>query len=79
MGNFVFIISRGLEDPTRITRPLQLAKAAIENDHKAFIFLIDDGVIVAKKKMIDNVIAPTGDEAADHLQFLLKNKVPIYA
>ncbi|MBL6996112.1 MAG: sulfur reduction protein DsrE, partial [Desulfobacula sp.] len=35
MGRFVFVLTRGLEDPTRVTRSFQLAKAAKENGHDA--------------------------------------------
>ncbi len=78
MGRFVFVLTRGLEDPTRVTRSFQLAKAAKENGHDASMFLTDDAVMLVKNGMLDNVVAPTGDEAAAHFQFLLENKVPIY-
>ena len=42
------------------------------------MFLTDDAVVLVKQGMIDNVVAPTGDEAASHFHFLLQNKVPIY-
>jgi predicted peroxiredoxin len=78
MGKFLFVLTRGLEDPTRVTRALQLAKAAKETGHEVHMFLTDDAVFVAKDGMLDNVIAPTGDEAASHYQYLLGQKVPIY-
>lgn len=78
MSKFVFVLTRGLEDPTRVTRAFQLAKAAVENNHTVNIFLTDDAVFVVKKGMADNIVAPTGDEAASHLAFLTENKVPIY-
>ncbi len=78
MGNFLFVLTHGLEDPTRVTRALQLAKVARESGHGVNIFLTDDAVVLVKDGMIDNVIAPTGDEAASHLQDLIQNKVPIY-
>jgi predicted peroxiredoxin len=78
MRKFVFVLTRGLEDPTRVTRALQLAKAATENKYEAKIFLTDDAVMIVKNNMIDNIVAPTGDEASDHYQFLLKNRVPIF-
>jgi len=76
MGNFLFILTRGLEDPTRVTRALQLAKAAKETGHEVNIFLTDDAVFLAKDGMLDNVIAPTGDEAASHYHYLLEKKCP---
>lgn len=78
MRKFVFVLTRGLEDPTRVTRALQLAKAAKENNFDVSMFLTDDAVLVVKEGMIDNVVAPTGDEAASHYQFLLENKVPVF-
>lgn len=78
MGSFLFVLTRGLEDPTRVTRTFQLAKAAREADHEVNVFLTDDAVLVAQNGMIDNVVAPTGDEAASHFQYLIQNKVPIY-
>ncbi len=38
MSRFVFVLTRGLEDPTRVTRSFQLAKAAKENGHEACMF-----------------------------------------
>jgi len=78
MGKFLFVLTRGLEDPTRVTRTLQLAKAAKETGHDVNIFLTDDAVLIVKNGMIDNVVAPTGDDAASHFHYLIENKVPIY-
>ncbi len=78
MGNFLFVLTRGLEDPTRVTRTFQLAKAAKETGHEVNIFLTDDAVVLVKNGMIDNVVAPTGDEAVSHYHYLIENKVPIY-
>lgn len=78
MGNFLFVLTRGLEDPTRVTRTFQLAKAAKETGHDVSLFLTDDAVVLVKPGMVDNVVAPTGDEAGAHFQYLLTNNVPIY-
>jgi len=78
MGKFVFVLTRGLEDPTRVTRSFQLAMAAKENGHEVNLYLTDDAVVLVKEGMLDNVIAPTGDEAGSHFQYLVKNRVPIY-
>ena len=78
MGKFLFVLTRGLEDPVRVTRTLQLAKAAKESGHEVNVFFTDDAVVLAKHGMIDNVVAPTGDEAAAHYHYLLENDVPIY-
>ena len=78
MSKFLFVLTRGLEDPTRVTRTFQLAKAAKETGHEVDIFLTDDAVLLVKDGMMDNVVAPTGDEAAAHYQYLIQNNVPIY-
>lgn len=78
MSKYVFVLTRGLEDPTRVTRAYQLAKAAFDSGHEVSIFLTDDGVVTVKEGMIDNIVAPTGDEAGPHLYFLAENNVPIY-
>jgi predicted peroxiredoxin len=78
MSKFVFVLTRGLEDPTRVTRTFQLAKAAHESGHEVNLFLTDDAVVVVKEGMADNLVAPTGDEAAPHLFYLVENKVPIF-
>ena len=78
MSTFVFVLTRGLEDPTRVTRTFQLAKAAHETGHAVSLFLTDDAVMVVKKGMADNIVAPTGDEAGSHLFYLVENQVPIF-
>ena len=78
MEKFLFVLTRGLEDPSRVTRTFQLAKVAKEAGHDVNVFLTDDGVTLVKEGFIDNVIAPTGDEAAEHYQYLIQNQVPIY-
>jgi predicted peroxiredoxin len=78
MVKFLFVITRGLEDPTRLTRALQLAKVAKEKGNEVNIFLTDDAVSISKPGMLDQVKAPTGDEAKDYFAYLVENKVPIY-
>jgi predicted peroxiredoxin len=78
MSKFVFVLTRGLEDPTRVTRTFQLAKAAHESGHEVALFLTDDAVVLAKEGMVDNIVAPTGDEAGPHLFYLAKNQVPVF-
>lgn len=34
MARFLFVLTRGLEDPTRVTRAFQLAKVAKEKGHE---------------------------------------------
>ena len=78
MEKFLFVLTRGLEDPTRVTRTLQLAKVAREKGNEVNIFLTDDAVLIAKPGIVDQVKAPTGDEAATYFSYLVDNQVPIY-
>jgi predicted peroxiredoxin len=77
MAKFLFVLSRGIEDPTRSTRCIQFAKVAKENGHDVTVFLVEDGVMVAKVGMVDNIKSPTGDELKGHLDYLVKEQVPI--
>jgi predicted peroxiredoxin len=78
MRKFLFVLTRGLEDPTRVTRALQLAKVAREQGNEVSLFLTDDAVVLAKPGMVDHVKAPTGDEAKPYFQFLVEKGVPIF-
>lgn len=78
MAKFLFVLSRGLEDPSRATRTFQFAKVAKDKGHEVNIFLVDDGVYYAVAGMADNVTAPTGDNAKTYLNFLQENNVPFY-
>jgi predicted peroxiredoxin len=78
MGKFLFVMTRGIEDPTRVTRALQLAKVAKEQGHDVNVFLTDDAVVLEKPGMADRFKAPTGDEAKPYLDFLIEKEVPIY-
>lgn len=78
MEKFLFVLSRGLEDPTRATRAFQLAKVAKEKGHEVTIFLVDDAVAYAVLGLADNVKAPTGDEAKVYLNFLIEQNVTFY-
>jgi predicted peroxiredoxin len=78
MEKFLFVLTRGLEDPTRVTRTLQLAKVAKEKGNEVNIFLTDDAVLIAKPGIVDQIKAPTGDEATTYFSYLVDNQVPIY-
>ncbi|MGA8830525.1 MAG: DsrE family protein [Desulfomonilaceae bacterium] len=78
MADFLFVLTRGLEDPTRATRCLQLAHVAKQGGHEVKVFLTDDAVFLAKKGMAENVVAPTGDDASTYLEHLRQAKVPLY-
>ena len=78
MAKYLFVLTRGTEDPTRATRCLQLVKVAKEEGHEVHLFLTDEAVYLARKRGAENVVAPTGDDADTYMQVLIKEKVPIY-
>jgi DsrE/DsrF-like family len=78
MAKYLFMLTRGTDDPSRATRCLQLAKVAKEEGHDVHVFLTDDAVYLAKKGITENVVAPTGDDAETFMQYLIKEKVPLY-
>ncbi|MGD8561107.1 MAG: DsrE family protein [Desulfarculaceae bacterium] len=77
MAKFLFVLSRGLEDPTRATRCFQFAKLAKEDGNEVTVFLIDDAVIFARLGAAEHVKAPTSDELKPYLDYLIENKTPI--
>jgi predicted peroxiredoxin len=79
MAKFLFILTRGTEDPSRATRCMQLALVAKQEGHEVHVFLTDEGVIFAKQGTADNIVAATGDEMANHMELLMQAKVPFYA
>jgi predicted peroxiredoxin len=78
MGKYLFVLTRGLEDPTRVTRCLQLAEVAKEQGNEVNLFLTDDAVLLAKPGMADVVKAPTGDGAKEYFDFILEQEIPIF-
>ncbi len=78
MAKYLFMLTRGTEDPSRATRCLQLVKVAKEEGHEVHLFLTDEAVYLAKKGLTENVVAPTGDDADNYMQFLIREKVPLY-
>lgn len=75
----LIVLSHGTDNPNKATRALHLAKVAKEMGRDVKIFLLDDGVYVAKKGVTDNLRAATGDIAADLMTFLVDFEVPIMA
>lgn len=78
MEKFLFVLTRGLEDPIRVTRCLQLAKIAKEKGHEVNVFFTDDAVMLVREGAIDNVMAPSGDEAVAQFTYLMVHKTPFY-
>ncbi len=78
MAKFLFVLTRGMEDPSRACRCMQLANIANEEGHEVHVFLTDDAVLFGKKGMCENVVAPTGDEMQNYMEQLALANVPFY-
>jgi predicted peroxiredoxin len=50
---------------------------AAKQGKQTVIFLLDEAVYLAKKGVMQNIKAATGDSADDHLTFLQEYEVPI--
>ncbi len=75
--NVVITLSCGTDNPNRATRALFLAMVAKKQGKNATLFLLDDGVYIAREGIAATVRAATGDSADDHLSFLQEYEVPI--
>jgi len=72
MARFLFVLSRGPEDPTRAVRCFQFAKIALEKGHEVTVFLVDDAAYFTNIGLAERVKAPTGDELITYWKFLLE-------
>ncbi len=72
------VLSCGTDNPNRATRALFFAMVAQKEGKDTSVFLLDDGVYVAKKGVAENLMAATGDRADDHLAYIQDFEVPIY-
>ena len=78
-NNVVITVACGTDDPNRATRAIHLATVAHREGKNVTLFLLDEGVYLAKKGLIDNLRAATGDVADDLMTYLQANEVPILA
>jgi predicted peroxiredoxin len=78
-NNVLVILSCGTDNPNRATRAVFLAVVAHKEGKNTTLFLLDDGVFIAKKGMAEHLKAATGDACDDHLTYLQANGVPILA
>jgi predicted peroxiredoxin len=79
MSKFLFVLSRGPEDPIRAVRCFQFAKIAREKGHEVTVFLVDDAVYFTNLSLTERVKAPTGDELITYWRFLTDNGAAILA
>ncbi len=75
MAKFLFVL--GTDDPSKATRCMQLAKVAAESGHQTDVFLVDDGVVFARKET-PQAKAKTGDGVEQYLPFLVDKAVPFH-
>jgi predicted peroxiredoxin len=73
----VIALSCGTDNPNRTTRALQMATMAHKLGKKTTVFLLDEGVYIAKKGVADHIRSATGDSADDHLTYLKEFEVPL--
>ena len=73
----LIVLSCGTDNPNRTTRALFFAMIAKKEDKDTALFLLDEAVYIAKKGIIENIQAATGDRADDHLAYLQEYEVPI--
>jgi predicted peroxiredoxin len=76
-NNVVIALSCGTDNPNRTTRALQMATMAHKLGKKTTVFLLDEGVYIAKKGIAAHVRSATGDNADDHLTYLQEFEVPV--
>ena len=75
--NILVLLSCGTDNPNRTTRAIFLAAVAQKEGKNTTLFLLDEGVYIARKGMAENIRAATGDSADDHLTHLQATGVPI--
>lgn len=76
-NNIVVALSCGTNDTNRATRAIMLATVAHKEGKNTCLFLLDEGVYLAKKGIITHVRAATGDLADDHMAYLQEYEIPI--
>lgn len=76
-NNVVIALSCGTNDTNRATRAVHLATIAHKEGKNTTLFLLDEGVYLAKEGIITHVRAATGDVADDLLAYLQAHEVPI--
>ncbi len=77
--NVLIVVACGTNNPNRSVRAFHLATVAHKMGKNVAVFLMDEGVYLARKGITDNLKAPTGDVADDLLMYLQEFQVPIYA
>ncbi|MCB2182093.1 MAG: DsrE family protein [Desulfobulbaceae bacterium] len=77
--NVVIVCSCGTDNPNRSSRAIHLATIAHKEGKNVTVFLLDEGVFLVKKGMINHLQAATGDVADDLMTYLQAHNVPLIA
>lgn len=77
--NVVITVACGTDNPNRSTRAIHLATVAHKEGKNVTLFLLDEAVYLAKKGLLDNLKAATGDVADDLMTYLQAHEVPVLA
>jgi predicted peroxiredoxin len=75
--NVVIALSCGTDNPNRATRAIHLATIAHKEGKNTVLFLLDEGVYLAKEGLAEHLRAATGDIADDLITYLQAHDVPI--
>jgi predicted peroxiredoxin len=76
-NNVLVTLSCGTDSPNRTTRAVFFAVMAHKEGKNVNLFLLDEGVYIARKGMAEHIKAATGDSCDDHLTYLQAHEVPI--
>ena len=76
-NNVVIALSCGTDNPNRATRAIHLATIAHKEGKDTVLFLLDEGVYLAKEGLAEHLRAATGDVADDLITYLQAHGVPI--
>jgi len=76
-NNVLIVISCGTDNPNRATRGLFLATIAHKEGRRPTVFLLDEGVYLARQGMTSHLKAATGDSADDHLAYIQEYGIPV--
>lgn len=77
--NVVITVACGTDNPNRAARAIHLATIGHKEGKNVTLFLLDEAVYLAKKGLLENVKAVTGDAAEELMTYLQENKVEILA
>lgn len=68
MSKFMFLLTRGPEDSTRVVRCFHFAKVAVDKGHDVTVFLADDAVYLTNMGMSERIKCPTGDDLLTYMK-----------